>query len=629
MKSNWPGVLLSKPTVRVTNWGEYLMDRRAFLASAAATAFAGPALAQASSSGEAAKMNALFDRIMQERFQNSPGFATRLGLDKGPMTDLKGKLNEISLAARARNKARVTRELADLRAIDRKALSGMDAVNYDTIEFTLAVDADGYSKFNYGADSAGEPYVLSQLTGSYQQTPDFLDTQHSIETAADAEAYLSRLQAFARNLDGELEIARHDLGLGVLPPDFAIDRTLASMGQIAGEGADKSVLVQSVVRRTAAKNLAGDWSARATKIYEGEVVPALNRQIEFLKANRAQAVHDAGCWRLPKGDEYYAVSLKGATTSGIPPEDVHQTGLELVKSISAEIDVLLKGQGMTQGSVGERLKALGDDPKQHYPNTDEGKEQLLAMLNGKVEEIRGKLPPYFGQLPKAPVEIRRVPKTIEAGAPRGYYNSPTLDGSRPGIYWINLRNTAESPTFTLTSLTYHESIPGHHLQLALSNESDAIPLIRKATGFSGYSEGWALYSEQLAVEMGMYEKDPLGHVGQLQGALFRAVRMVVDSGMHHKRWSSEQAVKYFVDTLGWTQARGITEIERYSVWPGQASSYMVGKIVWLRTREKAKAALGSKFDLKAFHNAGLLSGSTPLTVLETAIDNYVAAAKTA
>jgi uncharacterized protein (DUF885 family) len=505
----------------------------------------------------------------------------------------------------------------------------MDGVNYDTVEFTVLTSDKGFKAFDYGSNSVGAPYVISQLTGSYQSMPDFLDTQHPINVKADADAYISRLDAFAGVLDGELELAKHDAGIGVIPPDFIIDKALIQLRDLHGAPAAQATLVQSVARRAKEKSIVGDYEAQAAKIYEGKIRPALARQIAFLESVRPKAVHDAGVWRLPKGPAYYAASLENYTTAKITPDEVHATGLRLVDSISGEIDAIFKSQGRADGTVGQRLAALAKDPAQLYADTDEAKVQLIADLNDRVKAIQAKLGPYFGQLPKAALEIRRVPKTIEAGAPGGYYNAPTLDGSRPGIYWINLRKSAEVPKFGLSTLTYHEGIPGHHLQTALANESGGIPLIRKAIWLSGYGEGWALYSEQLAVEMGMYQSDPWGHIGQLQAALFRAVRLVVDSGMHHKRWSREQAVKYFTEKLGQEESSAITEIERYCVWPGQACSYMVGKLTWLRLREKAKAALGDKFDIRAFHDAGLLSGATPLTVLESAIDQYVAAAKKA
>ncbi|WP_189486239.1 DUF885 domain-containing protein [Asticcacaulis endophyticus] len=597
-----------------------MFDRRQLLISAAAVAGASSlplrANAAATVNDTVGAMNALFDRIMQHRLQRFPEEATSLGLDKGALAGSKRRLSEVSLKALEADRATTVGFLSELRAINRTALSGMDVVNYDTVAFTLATAAEGDRQFNYGAASSGEPYVISQLTGSYQQTPDFLDSQHVIADKADADAYIARLDQLAGVMDGELEIARHDAGLGVTPPDFAIDKALGMLKGLAATPAAQSVLVQSVAGRAHDKGIAGNYAAQATAIYEQKIQPAMARQITFLESVRPAASHEAGVWRLPKGDEYYAVSLKDATTTDMTGEEIHGQGLALVQEISAQIDAIFKANGLTQGSVGARLKALGARPDQLYADTDEAKVQLIADLNAKVEAIRPRLPPYFGQLPQAPVEIRRVPKAIQDGAPRGYYNSPTLDGSRPGIYWINLRNAAEVAKFTLTSLTYHEAIPGHHLQLALSGESDAIPLIRKAAGFSAYIEGWALYAEQLAVEMGMYADDPFGHVGQLQGSLFRAVRMVVDSGMHHKRWSREKAIAYFVETLGWPQTRGATEIERYAVWPGQACSYMVGKITWLKIREAQKRKQGGAFDIKTFHDTGLLAGSVPLAVLE-------------
>jgi uncharacterized protein (DUF885 family) len=306
------------------------------------------------------------------------------------------------------------------------------------------------------------------------------------------------------------------------------------------------------------------------------------------------------------------------------PKELHQMGLDVVADHTAKIDAIMKANGLTTGTVGERLRAMYDDPKFRYPNTDAGKEKLIADLNAKVHEIRALLPKYYGTLPKAELIITRVPKYIEAGAPGGYYNSGSLDGSRPGNYYINLRDTAEVPSWTLPTLTYHEGIPGHHLQISIAQET-TLPLIRKIVGFTAYVEGWALYSEQCAAEMGLYDNDPWGHIGQLHDAMFRGVRLVVDSGMHAMHWSREQAVKYYVDTLGDQDASAITEIERYCVWPGQACAYMVGKLTILRLRDKARTALGGKFDIREFHDAVLLGGAVPLTVLETIIDGYIAA----
>ena len=612
-----------------------MQNRRQMLLSTVAAGFAAsaPSLAladapaAAAATGEAARLNALFDAFMAKTLRQSPETTTGLGMDVGDLAWTKSLLADRSSAAIAAGVAQTRQQLADLRAIDRKALTGMDGVNYDTVEFTLAVQDEGNSKFSYAGGGSGAPYVLSQLTGSYQSCPDFLDTQHAIETKEDADAYLSRLEAFARLMDQESAIAARDFADGVIPPDFVIDKALIQMKAFAGTPVAEAPLVLSVARRTKAKTIPGDWAGEATKIYETSVLPALKRQIALLESVRPKATHDAGVWRLKNGDDYYAVSLKNYTTSSITPDEIHQLGLDLVKSLSAQIDVLFKSRGITKGTAGEKMRALATDPAQIYANTDAAKEQLIADLNAKAKWIDKQLPAYFGELPKAPLEIRRVPKAIEAGAPGGYYNSPSLDGKRPGIYWINLRDTAEQPKYLLTTLTVHEGVPGHHLQLSISNEAKGLPLIRKTIGNSGYTEGWALYTEQLAVEMGIYKDDAFGHIGMLHDALFRAVRLVVDSGMHHKRWSREQAVKYMAETMGDEESGTITEIERYVVWPGQACSYMIGKITWLRARERARKALGKRFDIRQFHDAGLLAGMTPLVVLDRVVDDYVVKTK--
>ena len=610
------------------NRREFLFAASATAAMAAASAPQGAFAASLSSdAAEVARQNALFDILVDRQLRRSPETATSLGVDKGDRAWTKSALSDFSLTAIRENGDLSALALADLRKIDRSKLAGLDAVNYDTVEFVLTIGDAFTRRFDYNGAYGGAPYVISQLTGAYQQLPDFLDSQHVIETRADADAYMARMEAFGRVLDQEVEVGRRDAGLGVIPADFTIDKALIQFKAMLAVAPEAAPLVTSVARRAREKGIEGDYAGEAAKLYAEKVRPALERQAALLTEWRAKAVHDAGVWRLPKGEEYYRTALESYTTSKITPAEVHQTGLDMVASLGAQADRLMRKAGYTSGTVGERFRQMYADPRQHYPNTDEGKVELIKDLNRKVAEIMPKLPKYFGQLPKAPLEIRRVPKAIEAGAPGGYYNSPTLDGSRPGIYWINLRDSAEQPRFTLPTLTFHEAIPGHHLQLALNNEAGDLPLIRKMIGFSGYSEGWALYAEELAVEMGMYEDDVEGQIGMIHDAMFRAVRLVVDSGMHDRKWSREQAVKYYVDTIGDQEASAITEIERYVVWPGQACSYMVGKIEWMRLRAKARKALGRRFDIRKFHDVGLLSGGVPLTVLETVIDGYIAGAK--
>ncbi|MFN3515076.1 MAG: DUF885 domain-containing protein [Phenylobacterium sp.] len=598
-------------------------DRRSFLAGAAGAALLATqpvrALAQ---TPEDARLRALFDAFFDEALDRSPEGVTRLGLDKGARAAAKSQLDDASLAAVARDKAHNADQLRRLSAIERARLSPGETPNYDAVKFTLETNAEANARFAYGGTGAGSPYVLSQLTGAYQDVPDFLGSQHGIETAADAEAYLTRLEAFATVMDQELERARHDVALGVIPPDFVVERSLTQMRGLR-TAPEASPLVASVVDRTREKGIAGDWRGRAAAIYSEKVAPALGRQIAFMQGLQPRAVHEAGVWRLPDGEAYYQLSLRHYTTTRLTADEIHELGLDQARRLSERADVLLRGQGYTQGTVGERIAALFKDPKHHYPDTDEAKVQLIEDLNAIVRAIEPRLPEAFGALPKAPVEIRRVPKFIEAGAPGGYYNRPALDGSRPGIYWINLRDSAENPKWTLPTLTYHEAIPGHHLQRSLQQEAD-LPMLRRIAGFPAYSEGWALYSEELAKEMGVYENDPLGEIGMLQAALFRSARLVVDTGLHAKRWSREKAIETMVSIDGSPESAAATEIERYCVWPGQACSYMVGKLEWLRLREKAKAALGARFDLRRFHDATLLSGAMPLTVLEAVVDRHAA-----
>jgi uncharacterized protein (DUF885 family) len=558
----------------------------------------------------------MFAAFADEMLRQVPERATGLGLDTGARADLRYQLQQGSLAAIANNKAATARRLAQLKTIDRAALTGLPAINYDTVLFTLQVDDEAGRLFDYGPGGARSPYVLSQLTGAYQSVPDFLDTQHRIETPQDADAYLARMVEFARLMDQEIEVFRHDAGLGVIPPDFIIDTTLMQMGVFLGTPAEKSTLVASLARRAAAQGLDPSYAESAAAIYTGAILPAVQRQANVLKAARGHTVHDAGVARLPKGADFYRLGLKTYTTASLSPVEIHQTGLDLVKTLSAEIDEALHAQGLTQGSVGERLAVLGADKHYLYDNTDAAKETLIADLNTRVAAMQALLPTRFNTLPKVTVQIRRVPKAIEAGAPGGYYQRGSLDGSRPGAYYINLRDTAELARWKLPTLTYHEGIPGHHLQISLMQETPGLPLLRKMAFFSGYGEGWALYAEQLAVEMGLYKDDPLGLIGQLQASLFRAVRLVIDSGLHAQGWSREQAIEYYVATLGEKRSAATSEVERYCVWPGQACSYMIGKLAWLRLRSQAQAKLGDKFDIKAFHDAGLLSGAVPLDVLD-------------
>ena len=611
-----------------------MLSRRNLLLSSGAFALAGCASPAPPASPPAAaaaapppptpseQLGATLEAFFQEQLRESPEFVTQLGLDKGELAAAKSRLTDASVAHLERMRALNADQLRRLQEIDRTRLVGRSAVDYDAVFFGLETTAEADRRFAYGQQGAGAPYVLSQLTGAYQNIPSFLATQHTVETVADCDAYLSRLEDFASVMDQEVERGRRDVGLGVIPPDFVIARTATQMHALRTPP-EASSLVSSLAERAAAKGIAGDYGGRAARIYSDKVLPALGRQIAFMQALAPRAPKAAGVWRLPDGEAYYALSLKVGVTSSLSAAEVHQMGLEQARALAARADALLRKAGLTRGSVGRRIHALYARKRYVYANTDAAKARLIEALNGQVRAMQARLPQYFGALPKAPVEIRRVPKFMEAGAPGGYYNNPSLDGSRPGIYWINLRDTAEVPSWTLPTLTYHEAIPGHHLQLSLQQEAD-LPMIRRASFYSAYGEGWALYAEQLAQEMDVYQDDPLGEIGYLQSALFRAARLVVDTGIHALRWSREKAIAAMVEIDGDPESSAATEIERYCVWPGQACSYMVGKLTWLSLREKARAALGNRFDLRTFHDAGLLSGNMPLTTLSDVIDGYIA-----
>jgi len=598
--------------------------RQALLTAGAAAAMAAPAARAAPTAAEAQLNKALEDFFTQVLDEN-PELSTSLGLDVGARAADKAKLSHASLAALERDKRLNTEQLARLRAIDRKALTGMPAVNYDCVLYDLETTERGDKRFAYGHMGAGSPYIISQINGSWGDVPDFLDSQHTIATRADCEAYVARLGEFARLMDEECERVRHDVGLGVIPPDFAVEGAVKQM-KVLHAPADTSTLVSSVVDRAKAKGIAGDWAGQASAVYTGKVLPALERQMALMESLRPKATHEAGVWRLPDGEAYYALALQTRTTTTMSPAEVHKLGLDITEELSARADTLFKKIGMSQGTVGARYAQLYKDPKYLYPDTDAGKAKEVADLNQLVQRMQARLPEYFGALPKTPLEIRRIPPATEQGASTHYTNG-SLDGTRPGIYWLNLRTTAEAPFWDMPTTTFHEGIPGHHLQLTLQQDAD-LPMIRKAGGFGAYIEGWALYSEQLADEMGFYKDEPAWELGYIHDALLRSGRLVTDTGLHALRWSREKAVEALSGIEGDPPAYAGQEIERYAVNPGQACSYMVGKVTILRLRAKAKAALGPRFDIRQFHDAVLLAGSMPLTVLGRVVDSYIAAHKT-
>jgi len=606
-----------------------MLDRRQLLASAVAAGVAAPvhAATHATGADQGQKLTALLDTFWAEELQRDPERATDLGLDTGANAPLKHRLKDVSRVGIEGDRADVARQAQGLAAIDRKALTGMDAVNYDTVAYmvesrrrVLALDMGGTDGFSPSC------YVLSPITGAYHGVPDFLENKHKVEDAEGAEAYLDRMKALAGALDDNTERFRHDTAKGVVPPDFLIDITLTQMSQIRVP-ASQSRVVASLAKRAAEKGLPARYAEAAAHLHETMVLPALDRQMTTVKAARAQAGHAPGISRFRDGEAFYAANLRYTTTTSMTPKEVHQLGLDEAKEIGARLDVLLKAQGLTEGSLGQRVQALFKDPTQFYANTPEGKAQLLAYLQAKLEAVKARLPTVFDRLPPYKVEARAIPAAIDSGAPGAYSEPPSLDGSRPGYIRFNLHDTAEWPRWNLDTTLYHEGLPGHQLQMGLSLQSTEIPILRRNMYLSAYGEGWALYAEQLANEIGMYDDSPLGRIGWLKGQMFRAGRCIVDTGMHTMGWSQEKAVQTLGDLTG--DAVGFTtrEVNRYCAIPAQACSYKIGHTYWEGQRARAKAALGAKFDIKAFHDAGLLSGAMPLEVLGRRVDDYISTVK--
>jgi uncharacterized protein (DUF885 family) len=576
------------------------------------------------------QLTAVLDRAVAEILRRSPERCTSLGLtEERAGYKFIDKVSDASKAGARDSRAAAQRALAELGAIDRSGLSAQEAVTLDVVStsFRNSVDAGA---FEVGG-GAGSPYVVTQLNGAYRSMPNFLNEQHPLRTVEEADGYIKRIEGFAGQLDQETAIIAEDAGAGVIPPDFVIDKALLQLGRFAEGAPNSNVIVQSLVRRLPDATAIPEGS-RARYISEAEalvrdrVLPAVQRQVAALQRVRPQAVHDAGIWRLPRGEEMYPVALRLRTTTNMTPDEIHNTGVELIAQFNGEMDAILRAEGMTRGSVAERIQALSRRPDQLYPNTDAGREQILADLNQQTREIEAMMPRAFNTLARAQLEIKRVPPFTEAGAPGGYYQRAALDGSRPGAYFINLRDTAEWPRFTLPTLNYHEGVPGHHWQISIQQESGSIPFIRSALlGFSAFSEGWGLYAEQLVDELGAYANNRLGRLGYLQSATFRASRLVCDTGLHAKRWTREQAIRSMMEATGDLESSVTTEIERYCVNPGQACAYMIGRQAINRIRQQTTTTLGARFDLKAFHDTMLANGAVPLSVLERVLADWAAA----
>jgi uncharacterized protein (DUF885 family) len=457
-----------------------------------------------------------------------------------------------------------------------------------------------------------------------------MQTTHVVSNDKTARNYVRRLEAMGTKLDQVTAEMQRQVKLGVVLPASLLDRSLIVIHDtVDAPPADNALVTTFVTRMDRVKGLDAprkqELQRQAVAALNSQVYPAYARMSAALIALKPEAAtQSAGVGRLPDGTAYYAEMLKQATTTDYTPEQVHALGLSEVARITSEMDALLKAQGLANGSVGERMSALSKDPRFLFPNDDAGRKQALARYQQLLDEVNARMPEYFRTVPTTHLTVERVPASQEKGTSGAYYQQAAMDGSRPGIFFANLRDMNEVPQFAMKTLAYHEGIPGHHFQISTALGLKGLPLIRQQTLYTAYAEGWALYAEEFAAEIGMYKDDPWGDLGRLQAELLRAARLVVDTGLHAKGWSREQAISYMVATTGRPEADVTSEVERYMALPGQACAYKVGELKILELREKAKTALGPKFNVKDFHTVVLENGGVPLTLLEQLVDEWVA-----
>ena len=568
-------------------------------------------------------INNYVNKAMIKLAVDSPELLTGLGMiDNTPLDFHSGKLADYTKAQDEKSLAKLKKGRAGLDKYGPDGLEGQELLSYEITAWFLD-DIIRQAEYEYGG------YRVVQNSGVFVDLPQFLSDTHVIKNEKSVKRYLSRIEEFGRVM-GEVQ-ARvvDDREHGVIPPDFIIEKSIGVMRAFIEGGAAENPLVTTMPRKLDEIGLSEEKKAEylgaIEKAVAEHVIPGYQSMIALYEEMLPAADHDAGIWRIPDGDKIYANALKSNTTTDMTADEIHNVGLSEVARIEQEMDAILISQGYTEGAVTERVKALMAAPEHNYPNTDEGRQQMLDYLVELNEEVMAKAGDYFVTLPPQPLEIVRVPEYSQDSAPGGYYSQPALDGSRPGRFYINLKNTTDNPRWTLPTLLYHEAAPGHHFQISVAQKLKGVPILRTLSPFSAYTEGWALYAERLASQdMGMYADDPLGDLGRLQAEMFRAVRLVVDTGMHAKRWSREQAIEYMIEKTGNTEDEVTREIERYVVWPGQATAYKTGQLAILDIRADAEAALGDKFNLRDFNEMILINGAMPLDILKQVAADWVA-----
>jgi uncharacterized protein (DUF885 family) len=558
----------------------------------------------------------------------NPELFSSIGIIEGTIFDHhSGKLTAVGNAKRDHDYEVLQKDIDEVRKFDRASLKGQDQITYDVL-----IDFYGSQleqrKFDW-LSSEGL-YPVSPMFGTEAQLLDFMETQHAVKNDKTARNYVARLIAMGPKLDAVTAEMQHQATLGIVLPASLLEKSITIIdGTVKPAPAQNGLVTTFVSRMDDVKSLdakrKSELQSEAVSAVTDQVYPAYKRMRDALVALwPAAATQSAGVSRLPDGVAFYNLMLRQQTTSNYTAEELHALGLSEVARITQQMQAILDAQGMKQGTIAARVKQLQEDPQYHMPNTPEGRKQFLARYRQLLVEVNARMPEYFRTLPKEMPSVERLPESLEAGAAGAQYESPAMDGSRPGIFQVNERDLNESPTWAMKTLAYHEGIPGHHFQLSIAQQLKGLPFIRQLGIYTAYAEGWALYAERFAAEIGMYKDDPLGDLGRLQSEIFRAARLVVDTGIHAKGWTREQAIQYMIENTGMSETEVTTEIERYMALPGQACAYKVGELKILELRDRAKAAFGDKFSIKDFHAVILENGALPLTVLDKLVDEWIA-----
>ena len=569
-------------------------------------------------------VNNYVNKVTLQLAIDSPELLTYLGaIDNTPLDFHSGKLADYTKEEEERSIAKLRNAREGLDDYGPDGLSGQELLTWKIAAWFFD-DQLRQAELRYSG------YRVNQISGVTVNMPQFLTDTHVIKNKKSVRRYLSRLAEFGRVLRETHERVTDDRANGVIPPDFVIEKALVGMNKFIEGGAAENPLVTTLGPKLEALDGLDETTAdqlvdEAVQLVATEVIPGYQAMINLFESMLPEATHDAGIWRLPDGEAIYAAKLQSNTTTQYSPDEIHATGLAEVDRIEGEMLDILDSQGIAGGSFAERVRIVMEDPAHQFPNTDEGRADMIAYLEDFDRRVMAIAADYFITIPPQPLEIVRVPEYSQDSSPGGYYNGPALDGSRPGRFYINQKQTADNPRWTLPTLMIHEGSPGHHFQISTSQLIEGVPLLRRLSPFSAFSEGWALYSERIAkTDMGLYDNDPLGDLGRLQAEMFRAVRLVVDTGMHAKRWSREQAIEYMITKTGMTTEEVTREIERYVVWPGQATAYKTGQLALLAMREEAELELGERFDLREFHEAVLMNGAMPLDILKDNLSSWAA-----